>query len=59
MKMCLITLCAFATYGLQYGASAVHLASLNGNIELIQMLVEEFGLSVDVKDKVCRLVPQA
>lgn len=34
----------------------MHLVSRNGNIEMVQMLVEEFGLSVDIKDKVCLCV---
>lgn len=53
VDMHLIALFIFATHWLQDGAGAVHLVSLSGKIEMIQMLVEEFGLSVDVKDKVC------
>lgn len=56
-----IELSIHSTCRLQDGAGGVHLACLNGKSEMVQMLVETFGLSVDLKDKVhtcvCLCVP--
>ena len=37
---------------LQYGCGAVHLALENGHAELVQTLVNEFGMSLEIRDNV-------
>lgn len=53
VEACMIALSLLATCWIQDGAGGVHLACLNGKSEMVQMLVEDFGLSVNLKDKVC------
>ena len=43
--------CVTCTH-LQDGRGAVHLARVNGHAELVQTLVDEFGMSPEVRDNV-------